>query len=108
MAECKSTTKAIEEKKLANEMTNYQQYTARIVTEKLNEKYARFHSKFRDAIRLDLKNAQNPTLIPKTLLVKELEYVYVTLKRNAEQKEILKLFTKEPEASRFFRRICCV
>lgn len=37
-----------------------------------------------------------------------MEFVYITLKRNAETEEVVKLFTKEPEASRICRRLCCV
>lgn len=64
--------------------------------------------KFEEAIALELKNGQNPSLIPKKLLLTDLEYAYVTLRQNAEVQQVLDLFVKEPEASKFMRKMCCV
>lgn len=75
---------------------------------KLQEKIERLNEKYKETIELELKNGQNPSLIPKKLLMTELEYVYVTLKRNAELKQVYNLFVKEPNASRLLRKICCV
>ena len=75
---------------------------------KLEEKIGRLNEKYDEAIALELKNGQNPSLVPKKLLMTDLEYVYVTLKRNAEVNLVLDMFVKEPEASRFMRKICCV
>ena len=61
-------------------------YQAKKEIEKIDEKMVRLNEKFEEAIALELKNGQNPSLIPKKLLLTELEYVYVTLRRNAEVK----------------------
>ena len=80
-------------------------YNAKKEVEKIDEKLLRLNEKYEETIETELKNGMNPQLIPKKLLYTELEYVYVTLRRNAEIKDVLEMFVKEPEASKFLRTI---
>lgn len=70
----------------SGQFSHYQKYQAKKEIDKINEKMQRFYEKYEEAIALELKNGQNPSLIPKKLLQTKLEYVYITLKRNAEVK----------------------
>lgn len=74
----------------------------------LQEKIDRLHIRYDEAVQLELKNGQNPSLVPKKLLTTNLEYIYVTLRRNAEVKKVLSLFVKEPNTSRLIRRLLCI
>lgn len=76
--------------------------------QKMFEKQDRLKERYQELIDEELKKAQNPSLIPKLLMIHEIETVFVTLKSNKELPMIHQMFERENNASKLIRKVCCV
>lgn len=74
----------------------------------MNEKIERMRERYNEIIIDELAKGQNPTIIPKQLMIDKIETVFVTLKSNKDMKKIYEMFVRENNASRLIRKLCCV
>ena len=82
MEEIKSKLQDIKQNINAGTYGAAQLFTKNQEIKKLEQKYERLQDKHFEAIFEEKKNAKNPTLVPKQVLLQQIEYVFVTLKTN--------------------------
>lgn len=108
MEDIKNQIQDIKQNINAGNYGTYQLFSKNKEIQKLEQKYERLNEKHFEAIKEEKKNAQNPTLVPKQLLLQEIEYVFVTLKTNLYIGQVLEMFVKENNASYIIRKCCCI
>ena len=75
---------------------------------KLSEKIEKLEIKYKEAVKLEFKNALSVSTAPKWQLFDMVEYIYITFKSNQTPKVVQELFVIEPVSSKIIRRIFCI
>jgi hypothetical protein len=108
IAEFKASVDEINRKKANGEYSPGEMWSKTKELAKLTEKIDKLEIKYKEAVKLEFKNALSVSTAPKWQLFDMVEYIYISFKSNQTPKIVKELFVSEPTSSKIIRRIFCI